>query len=214
MVRRRILFALIVMVLAVSSLAAAPRFFAGVSFNYDVNYLAPSLLDKFTSVSDSSVYNGGDIEGLQAVGPKLDFVVFPFSGIPLGFGINTATMFNIGYMTGGEAKGYFSRKIDLRQDIGGGVYYQQAFNSTWGLFIDCGLQYSWYRISTSNDANSKEPVSYIRFTDWGLLADLGVYLEHNGAFFKVGGNFYYDLGNTETFAFRYGMTVGGGIAFG
>ena len=57
-------------------------------------------------------------------------------------------------------------------------------------------------------------MDYIRFNDWGLSADFGVYLENRGSFFKVGGVFYYDLAHMEKFSFRYGLTVGGGLTFG
>ena len=74
--------------------------------------------------------------------------------------------------------------------------------------------YSWYRIATENKANSKADVEYIRFTNWGVSADFGVYLENKGSFFKVGATLYYDLENMSDFAFRYGLTLGGGVTLG
>ena len=210
--KRKIILTMMLILVAACAFAG-PRLFTGVSFNYDVNYMAPALLDKFSAFEGSGLYNNGDIEAVQAVGPKFDLVLFPFGNVPIGIGVNAATMINIGYVKKGDAKGYFSRNVDLRQDVGGGLYYQQAFGS-WGFFADCSIIYSWYRLALDNTKNDKTPVDYIRFVDWGLSANLGAYLEHNGSYFRIGGNFYYDLGNTETFAFRYGMTVGGGIAFG
>lgn len=220
--KRKIILTMMLILVAACAFAG-PRLFTGVSFNYDVNYLSPSLLSKFDGIdvdeNEEPVYNRtdegveGNLSALHAIGPKFDLVLFPFGNVPIGIGVNAATMFNIGYVADGDAHGYFSRNADLRQDVGGGIYYQQGFGS-WGFFADCSIIYSWYRIATSNEKNDKTPVNYIRFVDWGLSANLGAYLEHNGSYFRVGGNFYYDLGNTETFAFRYGMTVGGGIAFG
>lgn len=199
--------------LSVSALYAAPRFFLGVAFNYDVNVMAPALLEKVNAIDNDKVFDGKDISGLHAIGPKFEFVVFPFSHVPLGFGVTSTTMLTVGYMGGGN-HGYFSREQDFRQDVGVNLFYQQAFGPSWGLFMDCGLSYSWYRIATTNEPNSKGPVDYIRFTDWGLTADFGAYLEHSNTFFKVGGLFYYDLGNMEKFSFRYGLTLGGGVRFG
>ena len=208
---KRIVLILVSLLVAAASLSAAPRFFLGVSFNYDANVLAPALAEKFETLE--GIYNDGNITGLQTIGPKFELVIFPFGEIPLGFGVNSATMLTVGYMSGGT-HGYFSRKQDFRQDVGVSLMYQQAFGNAWGLFMDCGLSYSWYRVATTNKANSKGPVDYIRFTDWGLVADFGAYLENDNTYFKVGGVFYYDLGYMEKFAFRYGLTLGGGVLFG
>lgn len=214
--RKRLVIVALFLILACANLFAGPRFFIGASFNYDANYLAKELADKL-DVIDSSVsypaFDGDNVKGLQGVGPKFELVVFPFS-IPLGIGVTSTTLFTVGYMTGGKTEGYFSREIDFRQDVGVNLFYQQAFGDTWGLFADIGLVYSWYRIATTNQPNSKADVDYIRFSNWGIGSDLGVYLEHNGTFFKVGAVLYYDLEHAESFGFRYGMTVGGGIAFG
>lgn len=218
MMKRRFLLILLISVLVLQGVFASPRFFMGVSFNYDANYLAPALHDKLDVIQDidsssSPAFNGKDVTGLHGVGPKLELFLFPFD-IPLGIGVTGTTLFTVGFMATDGGDVYFSRKADFRQDLSVMLLYQQAFSPKWGLFLDCGLTYSWYRIATTNKNNDKTPVDYIRFNDWGLSADFGVYLENRGSFFKVGGVFYYDLAHMEKFSFRYGLTVGGGLTFG
>lgn len=213
--RRKLGFTLL-LVLAAATLSASPRFFLGASFNYDVNNLASSLASNLEPIEDGGVYGGGSVDVLHAVGPRFEVVLFPFGNIPVGIGVNSTTMLNIGYSTpsSGDTVGYFSRNLDFRQDLGAGIYYQQAFGTTWGMFADLSFTYSWYRMATSNVRNSKDEVEYIRFTNYGLSANLGAYLENHGSFFKVGAVLYYDLENASEKAFRYGMTLGGGFSFG
>lgn len=212
MINRKTLTALIFMALVCLPLCAAPRFFIGANFNYDANMLSDVYLDRLEGLPDD-VYNGGNISGLHAVGPRFELIIFPFSSIPAGLGVTSTTMLNVGYMGGGSGS-YFSYKFDFRQDLGLNFFFQKSFSSTWGLFADLGLMYSWYRIATENKANSKADVEYIRFTNWGVSADFGVYLENKGSFFKVGATLYYDLENMSDFAFRYGLTLGGGVTLG
>ena len=108
---------------------------------------------------------------------------------------------------------YFSREFDFRQDFGAGLYYQQAFGPTWGLFTDCSLVYSFYRMATTNVPNSKPSPVYFHFDSWGVNVNLGAYLEYSNSFFKVGANLYYDLASPSDFAFRYDLILGGGLRF-
>lgn len=208
---KRLAVSIIVILAVASSIWASPGFFLGASFNYDANMLAPAFKEEFEGLG---VYNGGDFTALQSIGPRIEFVVLPVAEVPVGLGLVSTTMFPVGYSEGWGATGYFSYKFDFRQDLGVNLFYQQSFGSSWGLFMDLGFTYSWFRFAKENRANSREEVDYIRFTNYGLSADLGFYLEHNGTYFKVGAVLYYDLQHMNDLAFRYGMILGGGVAFG
>lgn len=216
--RRKLVFTLLLILAAAVTLSASPRFFLGASVNYDVNMLAPSLQKNFDSLQ--GIYNNGDVSSLQGIGPKIEVAFFPFSSVPIGLGVSSTTLFTLGW----NGEGYknnpsddwttFSRNLDFREDLGVSLCYQQRLGSSWGIFADLGFMYSWFRVATSNNPNSKDEVEYIRFTNYGLSANLGAYLENHGSFFKVGAVLYYDLANASEKAFRYGMTLGGGFSFG
>ena len=191
--------------LVLSSVFASPKFTLGASFSYDVTLLAPALLDKFENIGD--VYDNGNFSSLHAVGPKIEAVFFPSSAFPLGLGISSTTMFTVGY----DGTDYLSYKQDFRQDFGIGLYYQQPGSGSWGVFADLAFTYSFYRVATDNSANSKEPVDYIYFTNYGLTADLGVYVESHSSYFKIGPVVYYDLEHYSDFSFRYGMIMAFGL---
>ena len=201
---KRLLLVSLLALLVLSSVFASPKFTIGASFNYDVTLLAPALLDKFENIGD--VYENGNFSSLHAIGPKIEAVFFPSSAFPLGIGISSTTMFTVGY----DGTGYFSYNQDFRQDFGFGLYYQQPGSGSWGLFADLALTSSFYRVATSNRANSKDPVDYIYFTNYGVTADLGVYVESHISYFKVGAVVYYDLEHYLDFSIRYGMI----LAFG
>lgn len=220
---RRILLTLLFTAVITSALAAAPRLYIGLNLIYDVNRLTKANQNEIEAVlADASgeypaYHNDGKWEGVSALhglGPKVEFVLFPFDKLPLGIGLSSTTVLTIGYITsGGVNMSYFSREFDFRQDFGAGLYYQQAFGPTWGLFTDCSLVYSFYRMATTNEPNSKPTPVYFHFDSWGVNVNLGAYLEYSNSFFKVGANLYYDLASPSDFAFRYGLILGGGLRF-
>ena len=218
---KRVLLALLFTAVITSALAAAPRLYIGLNLTYDVNRLTRANQDEIEGMlaglsGDYPAYhNNGKWEGVSALhglGPKFEIVIFPFEKLPLGIGISSTTLLTIGYMTdSGENVSYFSRELDFRQDFGAGLYYQQAFGPTWGLFTDCSLVYSFYRMATTNVPNSKPAPVCFHFDSWGVNANLGAYLEYSNSFFKVGANLYYDLASPADFSFRYGLILGGGL---
>ncbi len=212
---KKILASAIVATIAMAMLIAAPRYHLGLSLNYDVDTLSQRTIDDhfLNQNLDESTYNGGAISQIHGIGPKIDFSFFPFGvDIPVGFGISSTTLLNIGYTeTGGSVEGYFSYNQDLRQDLTLSLCFQRAFGTTWGLFADTGLTYSWYRYATTNRSNDKTDHEYNRFSVWGISANLGAYLEYRNSYFKVGATLFYNLQDMDQFSFRYGLTAGGGV---
>ena len=203
----RKLLAILVMLSALVPLCAAAdtRTFFGISFNYDMNMLSPGLQEELKGLSSFS----GDVTGFHTVGPRIELVLFPFERIPLGLGVTSVTGLTVGYMSTKGGDGYFSRNLDFRQDLGANLSYQQSYGN-WGLFISGGLACSWYRIATSNVPNSRDEVDYVRLFEWGVGADLGVYLENHASFFKVGASFFYNLSQMDG-GLRFGLMAGGGF---
>lgn len=213
--KKTLLLALAILILIALPLAAASRYHLGISFVYDVDTLSGRILDEAFRNEDlpESIYNGGAISQLHALGPRFDISIFPFgSNIPIGFGISSTTLLNVGYTkTSGVVESYFSRHQDLRQDLTAGIYFQKAYGTTWGLFAAAGLSFSWYRYADKNMQNDKTGHDYIRFTSWGISADLGAYLEYGNTFFKVGATLHYNLQDLDSISFRYGLVAGGGV---
>lgn len=189
--------------------AADTRTFFGISFNYDMNMLSPELQEELDGIAGA--FNGEDVTGFHTVGPRIELVLFPFDKVPLGLGVTSVTGLTVGYMSAGGGDGYFSRNFDFRQDLGANLSYQQSYGN-WGLFLSGGLSCSWYRIATSNEANSRGEVEYVRLFEWGVCADLGVYLENHTSFFKVGTSFFYNLSQMDG-GLRFGLMAGGGFLF-
>lgn len=201
---------LLLCLFAMCSLEAKPEFLLGASFYADRNYISDSQ-----KVNFSRYYTSGytKLKDIKAVGPQVEMIFFPTTAFRLGLRAASEMVFSIGYDTASSTnQTYNSRNHDFRVDFDVGLAYHQPL-SGFGLFLDLSYRFSYFRIATSNNKNTKnEEVEFNRFSASGFGGDVGVYLQSKKSYFKFGFNYTYYL-FTEDDDKPYSMALfwGGGM---
>lgn len=187
------------------SLSAKPEIYTGIGLTSGSNILSSEAKEL---IATGYQYNG-DYKYLTALGPIGEVAFYPFDGIRLGLVGSASANFFIG-----KEKGDFDRRRhgDMRWDLNGGLSYIQMLGS-WGLFTDC--MYSWrnYRVAEDNASNTKKEISFTTFSEYGILADLGIIVKNHHSFFKFGFAFNMPLSYKSNNGWSLDIFASGGLTY-
>ena len=195
--------AIIMLLLLSFSAYAAQEFWLGADILYDLNIPTSEVRDNLESTY-------GRVEVINSVGLGIDAIYFPFSQVRIGPFLTLDMIFPVGISFDGTTEAFISYESDYRLDTSFGIAYYQLIGPRFGFFADAGMEYGYYRASTTNDPNSPGPVDYRRFGEWSVMGDLGIIAVRKNSYFRFYAGFSYSL-----FQSSHGMkiVIGGGGGF-
>lgn len=204
--KKRITLLIISFILLISSLSATPEIWSGVSVSSGRNYFATGLK---AELSDNPIYSG--VNMINTIGPGLDIVVFPYSGLRIGLAGSADFSLTISR----DGSGYFSRHYDHSTDLSIGIAYYQLFsNDTWGFFVDGRYFSRQYTLADSNGKNDKqETVNYYRPNESGFNASIGFLSRYKSSYFRMGFRSSMPTSFPQKDGWRLEIVTGGGICF-
>ena len=201
---RRKLIVLVILSVIIIPLAAA-EFRGGAIALVDRGYLSDSAKAKLSNIA---TYKEGSY--LNIIGPQLEFAYSPLSNEHLALGLKVLGSY--GFVTGINGEHYLSRNNDFRATAEIGLTFSYNFMNTTGFFLDAGFSYDWYRIANTNDENNKNPVNYVKFSEYGIKGTLGIITRNRNSYYKFGISYGQNL-SSEIKGFSLGMLVAGGFIF-
>ena len=175
----------------------------GADILYDLNIPTSEVKDSLESTY-------GRVEMINSVGLGLDVMYFPFSMVRIGPFLTLDMIFPVGVSFAGSTEAFISYESDYRLDTSLGLAYYQLIGPRFGFFIDAGIEYGYYRASTTNDPNSPGPVDYRRFGEWNAIADLGIIAIRKNSYFRFYAGFAYTLFQSTP---GFKIVIGGGGGF-
>ena len=182
---RRIILAFLLLMIPFS-VAAAGEVWLGADLVYDLNIPTEKVRNNMESTY-------GRIESINSVGLGFDVLYFPSGKVRIGPFLTLDIVFPVGISYDGSTEQFISYESDFRFDSSFGLAYYQLIGPRFGFFIDLGMEYGYYRASTTNDPNSAAPVMYRRFGEWNAIGDLGVIAIRKNSFFRFYAGFSYSL---------------------
>ncbi len=203
MVRKIVLSSMLVILLL--PISARSEIWIGADLVYDLNVPSDEIKENFVTY-------GGNIESINSGGFGFDLIFFPSDVLRIGPFMTLDIMFPVGVTSAGNTEVLTSYESDFRLDTTFGLSYYQLVGPRFGFFIDCGMEYGFYRISTTNRPNDPTPVEYRRFGEWSLIADAGVIAIRKNSFFRLYAGFSGSLFQ-PSFGFRVVIGAGGGFIF-
>ena len=168
----------LLLVLSLSSLHASPEFWLGGELVYDLNIPSDEIKGNFITY-------GNDLESINSGGFGLNAVFFPSSAVRIGPFLTLNMIFPVGVTLDGNTEAMQSYESDFRFDTSMGLAYYQLIGPRFGFFLEGGVEYGHYRISTTNRPNDPSPVEYRRFGEWSAIADVGVIAVRKNSFFRL-----------------------------
>ena len=199
---RKIVISLMVLIILLP-LGAKSEIWLGADLVYDINVLSDDIKDNFVTY-------GGNFESINSGGLGFDVIIFPYDAVRIGPFLTLDIIFPVGITYAGNTEVLTSYESDFRLDTTFGLSYYQLVGPRFGFFIDGGVEYGYYRISTTNRPNDPTPVEYRRFGEWSFVADIGVIAIRKNSFFRLYAGFSGSLFQ-PTFGFRIVLGAGGGF---
>ena len=183
----------------ISSLSANFEAWVGTGFINHTSHLDKSEINEFVTMS-------GDINKVIYIGPTIDITAIPYNTIPVGITLSSQMLFPTGYNTAT----FRSYNYDFKNRNMIGISYNKSFTDKFGIFLKMGYEFDFYRNSTTNNKNSKEPIEYNKFYNHSLYGELGLLTTINNGYFKFGINYSHSLINK---AYSYDFIFAGGFRF-
>ena len=199
----RRLIAVLLLMLLFFPLSAKLEVWLGADIIYDLNIPTSDVKDNLESTY-------GRVETINSVGLGFDALYFPFSSLRIGPFLTLDIIFPVGVTFGGATEAFISYESDYRLDTSFGLSYYQLIGPRYGFFLDFGMEYGYYRASTTNDPNSPGPVEYRRFGEWSLIGDLGIIAVRKNSYFRFYAGISYSLFESSL---GLRVVIGGGGGF-
>ena len=200
---RKAALSAIVIFLMLMPLSARQEFWIGGDVLYDLNIPTAEVKDSLESTY-------GRVEMINSVGLGLDMMYFPSDKVRIGPFLDLNIIFPVGVSFDGSTEAFISYESDYRLDSSLGLAYYQLIGPRFGFFIDVGMEYSYYRASTTNNPNSPGPVDYRRFGEWNAIGNLGIIAVRKNSYFRFYAGFSYSLFQS-TPGFKAIVGGGGGV---
>lgn len=197
---------LILLVLAIAIMPLfAFEFRSGVIANVEREYLSNNA--KYL-VKDIEKYNLATY--LNLIGPQIELAFSPLATKDFALGIKALASY--GFITGINGAPYLARNNDYKISTELGISFSYNFTNKTGVFLDACFNYDWFRVATTNYPNSKDPLTYVKFQEYGIKGALGVMTRNVNSYYKFGISFGKNLSN-EFQGFSLGMLVAIGFIY-
>ena len=206
---------LLLLIIASSFLFSKQEIWLDIGLASGRAYVSSDLKDKLSaacSEAGSTIYNSGNPDYINFIGPSVGLIYFPFSFFRLGVNVSSVTNLTIGFNHKGSAGTDF-KSSDLRQDFKAGLSYYQMFSSSFGLFTDVDFGISLYRFGLNPEKNVTTTPDFFTFKEYNLSADFGLIQKNKDWFFKFGCLVNKNYYNDDNSGWSLDAIVSGGYIF-
>ena len=185
------------------SLYASCSLWIGTGFISNKTYLDETEKQNFkTMLADFQ-----NLKNINYIGPTLDIMFIPYNSIPIGLKLATQPLFPVGYNGTQDFRTFHG---DLKNKTMVSLAYADTFSDTFGLTVEMGYEYDYYRIEKTNQQNTTNKSDYTYFDNHALFGEICLLTTMPNAYFKFGCNYSHSIINTSQ---SYDFIFSGGFKF-